>query len=318
MAKKASKTLIGTFVVSALTLAILAVWVFGSGKFFVDKLPYVMFFDGSVKGLNIGSPVVFRGVKIGSVTNIVLRYSYSNKSFLIPVYVELDPRAVITDKPISGGLQDKFSQLIEGGLRAQLQMQSFVTGQLMIYLDFFPDKKIRLVGLEDRCPEIPTIPSSIDEILKTAEEINWKKLFDKISNAVDGIDKAVNSKEFTASIKSLDEASRELRPVLLAIKDATTDIRKVVAKGDKIPEQVEQTLTVVQQTLTVAQKTLREAEQTLISYREIVSENSVLTHEINTTLEEVSSAVRSVRYLTDYLEQHPESLISGKKNSKGE
>ncbi|MDD5008086.1 MAG: MlaD family protein [Syntrophorhabdaceae bacterium] len=311
MAKKASKTLIGTFIVSALTLAILAVWVFGSGKFFADKLPYVMFFDGSVKGLNVGSPVVFRGVKIGTVTNIVLRYSYTNRSFLIPVYVELDPRAVITDRPLVSGQQDQFTQLIEKGLRAQLQMQSIVTGQLMIYLDFFPDKKIRLVGLEDRYPEIPTIPSSIDEILKTAEAINWKGLFDKISNAIDGIDKAVNSREFTSSIKSLDEASRELKPVLLAIKDATVDIRKIVAKGDKIPEQVEQTLT-------IANKTLQEAKQTLISYREIVSENSVLTHEINTTLEEVSNTVRSVRYLTDYLEQHPESLISGKKTSKGE
>ncbi len=190
-------------------------------------------------------------------------------------------------------------------------MQSFVTGQLMIYLDFFPDKKIRLVGLEDRYPEVPTIPSSIDEILKTAETINWKGLFDKISNAVEGIDKAVNSKEFTASIKSLDEASRELKPVLVAIKDATGDIRKIVKKGEKIPEQVEQTLA-------AAKKTLQEAEQTLVSYREIVSENSVLTHEINTTLDEVANTVRSVRHLTDYLEQYPESLISGKKTSKGE
>jgi len=307
MAKKASKTLIGTFVVSALTLAILAVWVFGSGKFFVDRLSYVMFFEGSVKGLNIGSPVVFRGVKIGAVTNIVLRYSYTNRSFLIPVYVELDPRAVITDRPLVSGQQDQFTQLIEKGLRAQLQMQSFVTGQLMIYLDFFPDKKIRLVGLEDKYPEIPTIPSSIDEILKTAEAINWKGLFDKISNAIDGIDKAVNSREFTSSIKSLDEASRELKPVLLAIKDATVDIRTFIAKGDKIPKQVEQTLAVMK-------KTLQEAQQTLISYRELVSENSVLTNEINTTLEEVSNTVRSVRYLTDYIEQHPESLISGKKD----
>jgi paraquat-inducible protein B len=311
MAKKASKTLIGTFVVSALTLAILAVWVFGSGKFFVDRLSYVMFFEGSVKGLNIGSPVVFRGVKIGAVTNIVLRYSYTNRSFLIPVYVELDPRAVITDRPLVSGQQDQFTQLIEKGLRAQLQMQSFVTGQLMIYLDFFPDKRIRLVGLEDKYPEIPTIPSSIDEILKTAEAINWKDLFDKITNAINGIDKAVNSREFTSSIKSLDEASRELKPVLLAIKDATVDIRTFIAKGDKIPKQVEQTLAVMK-------KTLQEAQQTLVSYREIVSDNSVLTHEINATLEEVSNTVRSVRYLTDYLEQHPESLISGKKTSKGE
>ncbi|OPY76108.1 MAG: Paraquat-inducible protein B [Syntrophorhabdus sp. PtaU1.Bin058] len=306
MAKKASKTLIGTFVVSGLTLAILAVWVFGSGKFFVDKMPYVMFFEGSVKGLNIGSPVVFRGVKIGSVTNIVLRYSYTNKSFLIPVYVELDPGAVITDRPLTSSKQDQFTQLIEKGLRAQLQMQSFVTGQLMIYLDFFPDKRIRLIGLEDKYPEIPTIPSSIDEILKTAEAINWKDLFDKITNAINGIDKAVNSKEFTSSIKSLDEASRELKPVLLAIKSVTSDIRTFIAKGDKIPEKVEQTLVVMK-------KTLQEAQQTLISYREIVSENSVLTHEINTTLEEISNTVRSVRYLTDYIEQHPESFISGKK-----
>src|SRR5512143_1986566 len=94
MSKKANKTLIGAFVVGAIALIIAGVVIFGSGKLFAPVRKFVMVFAGSVKGLNVGSAVIFRGVKIGAVTDIQLRVDPKNMTAVIPVYVEIDPRKI--------------------------------------------------------------------------------------------------------------------------------------------------------------------------------------------------------------------------------
>ena len=72
MSKKVSKTAIGAFVLGAIVLLVAGVLVLGAGKFFTKEHVYVTYFDGSVKGLNVGSPVMFRGVKVGEVKDITL------------------------------------------------------------------------------------------------------------------------------------------------------------------------------------------------------------------------------------------------------
>ena len=90
MSKRASPTVIGAFVVGAAILAVAGVAYFGGGKFLAKTTAYVAFFDGSLKGLNIGAPVTFRGVRIGTVTNIVVRFDSVDQSIRIPVYFELE------------------------------------------------------------------------------------------------------------------------------------------------------------------------------------------------------------------------------------
>ncbi|MGD1075416.1 MAG: MlaD family protein, partial [Thermodesulfovibrionales bacterium] len=97
MSKKASKTLIGAFVLGAVVLIVAGVVVFGGGKFFKKTINFVTFFEGSLKGLSVGSPVTFRGVKIGEVTNIVPRFNTKSMSVLIPVYIEINPETFQSD-----------------------------------------------------------------------------------------------------------------------------------------------------------------------------------------------------------------------------
>jgi paraquat-inducible protein B len=176
MNKKVSPTLIGAFVVGALALVVIAVLMFGSGRFFRTTKDFVLYFDGSVNGLRVGAPVKFRGVEIGSVKNILLRLETDQKALRIPVIIELELEK-FTSKGASGaGMEDPEAskQLIDSGLRGQLQMESFVTGLLFVGLDFFPDSPLKLVQTEGgryQYPEIPTQPTPLQVAGSKVNEI---------------------------------------------------------------------------------------------------------------------------------------------------
>ena len=141
MAKQANRMMIGGFVVLAVIIMAASLVVFGSGKFFQKTVKCVMYFDESVKGLSVGAPVLFQGVQIGSVTSIVLQVDPGKMQTQIPVIIEYEPEKfqVAASREMLRDPRKNIPKLIEKGLRAQLGMQSFITGQLVIELDFYPD-----------------------------------------------------------------------------------------------------------------------------------------------------------------------------------
>ena len=95
MGRQARKTLIGAFVVGAVALAAAGITVFGSGRFFQKRFTFVMFFSGSITGLSVGSPVEFRGVRVGQVTKIAAVFDPGKLTITIPVYIEIDPKSLV-------------------------------------------------------------------------------------------------------------------------------------------------------------------------------------------------------------------------------
>jgi paraquat-inducible protein B len=320
MSKPASKTLIGAFTAGAIVLAVLAVVIFGSGKFFKKTFVNVMYFHGSVKGLNVGSPVMFRGVRIGSVKNIELRYDARDLSFIICVYAEFDPDRMVYVGHEPG--TEHTGDLIAKGLRARLEAQSIVTGQLVINLDFFPGKPIKLMGLDKRYPEIPTIPSEIDEWLNLAEQIPIKEFATKAMHALEKLDNLVSSPHINSSLESIGEGLKEARavmakinaqiePVIADVRGSTQELRELVRKGQDVPQRLDSTLA-------AAESAMKQAEKTLAAAQEVASDDSNLVRELDSTLLEVSATARSFRFLGDYLQRHPEAIVQGKKTDKGD
>ena len=157
MSMRANPAVIGAFVVGAVVLLLVALLVWGGTGLFRTKLDYVLFFDSAVTGLNKGAPVLARGVKVGEVTDVQLRWGTP----LIAVYIALEPEAV--KGTAKGGPAQAIERAVrEDGLRAQLRMQSFVTGVLYVALDVRPDTPIVLRGLDPQVPELPTIPTDIE------------------------------------------------------------------------------------------------------------------------------------------------------------
>lgn len=345
MSKQANKTLIGGFLVGAVVLIAAGVLIFGSGRFLSEMRTFVMYFDGSVKGLDVGSPVVFRGVKIGSVTNIMIRADTDDLSVQIPVFIEVDPDRF--EKVEKGGrfIPVDVKRLREHGLRAQLQMKSMVTGQMMIELDFYPDKPVKLVG-DGTVPEIPTIPSSIEELAKRIEKVPVEEIFKKLLSAVEGIEKVVNSsgmQKLPASLNLTLEDTRKLvrnidekldslgssadetlkdygklarnidgkmEPLVTGFNETVRDIRKLVNNTDG---RIKQLAASVEETAEEVTETLAQAKETLST----VEEDSAVTYELTKMLKELASAAHSIRILADYFERHPDALVQGKGESGG-
>ncbi len=214
MSKQANTKLIGGFVLGAVALIVLGILLFGSGKLFSHQRKFVLFFEDSVKGLNIGASVDFKGVTIGTVTGIKIVLNKQDLSLLIPVFIEIDPNRITFDST-QGELKalverrgkekiETFTQLlVSRGLKAQLSMQSLVTGQLGIHLDFYPDRPMRLVGADPSYTGIRTTESSLSALSKTLENIPLAEIADKVEKTLDGIEKLVNSPKIEQTLVSL-------------------------------------------------------------------------------------------------------------------
>jgi len=341
MSKPANKTVIGIFVVGAIALVVIAIVVLGSGKFFKKTLRAVCYFDSSVGGLNIGAPVVFRGVRIGSVTDVALRFNTEDLSFAIPVHIEIDPSKMKAVGPVPKKLGENFKAMIDRGLRATLEMQSIVTGQMQVGLDFYPEKPAKFVSTDTDTPEVPTVRTAMQELTKKVEKIPIDELFAKILSAVEGIEKVVKSPEIPETVHSINEAVKEIKPLAANLGEAVKDVRKLVQNVDNrvgpLASSIEgtvndygklarsadnkietlslglgDTIKEIQKAVSSIEKTLVEAQLTLAQAKQTLSEDSTLSYEITETLQELQKGARSIRLLADDLKRRPESVLWGK------
>ncbi len=302
MSKQANPKVIGGFVIGAVVLVVAGILIFGSGQFMTEKLTYVLFFKGSLSGLNVGSPILFKGVKVGMVSDIVIRHDTRDHIFTNAVYVELEPDRVevVGDLTKPRDPQAVVELLVERGLRGQLVMSSFVTGQRAIEFALLPDTPAVLKGADPRYPELPTMPSAFAELTKTIQNLPIEPLVNDIRHAIQGIDQLVRSPEIMKTIRDLDES-------LLAIKELTR----------KVDGQIEPLTTSFVETLAVARGALKQAQETLATVKGIIEEDSLLHYQVTNALGELSAALHSVRVLADYLQQHPEAVFSGKTTPGG-
>jgi paraquat-inducible protein B len=359
MSKQANKTAIGVFVVGAVVLAVAAIIVFGSGKFFVKTDLFVAYFPGSVKGLRIGAPVVFRGVKIGEVTKMKLYSIRKDLAVVIPVIFKVDPDSIHDVGTVVGTDEKSDEQhmraMIERGLRARMDTQSFVTGQKMINIDFYPDTPVRLLGkdgidLGEDIFEIPTIKTLEQEIGKTLEEIPIGELAESLKNSLKGIEGFVTSDEFRKSLHYFKQTLKEARELVShvdkkidplfadveqTLKDAQAVLRNVDSQVDplagsiirtsdearKLVNNVNKRVRPIQADLAKTTKSLRTALETAENSLEevdgMVSENSEFRYQIDIFLREITLMARSLRSFADYLERNPDALIRGKVTREG-
>jgi paraquat-inducible protein B len=318
MSKRASPTLIGGFVAGAIALAIAGVAVFGSGRLFRDTDRYVLYFDSDVNGLKVGAPVKFKGVEIGSVSDIQLNITSmgvtstdnANPAY-IPVVVELDWGRI---RHKSGNTQlegPKVLRLaIQAGLRGRLALESLVTGVLYVQLDMYPGSKVRLSGEEVLpYPEIPTVPTPLEQaqmraskFLMKLEDVDIAGLIDSLGRTASGLDHLVNSPNLTHAIDSIDATIAAFDQTIESTQQLVEEIRASIPPLEAT----------IAKAANSADTSLQQAQTTLMRIDGLVDADSPLLYQLQMSMEEVANAARAVRVLTDSLERNPSSLVRGK------
>jgi paraquat-inducible protein B len=312
MAKQASKMMIGAFLIIALFLLIASLVVFSTNKFFTKTQKFVLYFNEPVKGLDIGSPVLFQGVAVGSVVSIDIIADPVKLTADIPVIIQIELDRIKMRKPgeILNPPKD-MPLLIERGFRGMLDLQSLISGKLLIELDFYPGTPLNLKNIDKEYVEIPTIPSTPSKLARALDKLDIEAIQTKLESALDGIANVSNNPDLAASVRRLKETlgdarklvnrvDRQVDPLAKNTKQTFKDIGKLARNLDGRVGGVATSL-----------------DKTLLSARGVISEDSPLVVDLQNTLKEISAMSRSIRELADYLEQHPETLIRGKKKPGG-
>jgi paraquat-inducible protein B len=242
----------------------------------------VMVFNESVRGLAVGAPVDFRGIDIGTVTAIKVEINPADQHINIVVEVDLYParlrtRALKAQAALTGKERTAFiNGMIARGLRAQLRTGNLLTGQLYVALDFIRDAPPAKLRSVGALLEIPTMPGSIEDLKASITSV--AKKLDKVDYEGISADLKDTLKSTTKMMKGLDASLADLTPETKAV---IAEARRALAAADRA-----------------------------------IAPESPLLQDTRAMMMEISRAAQAFRVLADYLERHPEALISGKKEEK--
>ncbi len=262
-------------------------------KDYAEKELFILNFDTSVRGLSPGAPVEFRGIQIGEVIDLKLEYDANTKSFEIPVLIVIEPgRLNLKEKSAPQDHKKVIEYLVAKGLRAQLKTGNLVTGLQYVALDFFPNTTPIRITYKGTYPVIPTLPTQIEEItskvgqfIAKLDKLPIEQIGSDLKDTLHGARRITNSPEIKETLQSLNAAVKEIQMLTAALRTGTAPELNAV---------------------------LKQAQLSLATSKAVLETDSPLQYRMKETLEELSDAARSLRVLTDYLENHPESIITGK------
>jgi paraquat-inducible protein B len=277
-------------------------------------------------------------VQIGQVSEILLHIDPRAEKVRIPVLIEIDPEQIgVGDRALR--IEDELlNQWIEQGLRAQLTIQSLVTGQLMVELDFHPRTPIKLVGAIAEHREIPTIPTDLEKFFKRFEEAPIERILANLESTLAALQEVMSSPELKGALKGLNETLSESRQLVQTLNqkaepaaanleetlaEITEFVRRLDARSASLSRELEAFLAESRGLVkdvdarigplsSNLEQSSAETRETMESLGHLVDEDSPVVQALTQSLEDFSEAARALRVLAEYLEHHPEALIHGK------
>lgn len=336
MKTKVSPTVVGLFVLGALLLGMVALFSFGGVSFFSKPERFIVYFDESIHGLDEGSPVKFRGVRIGRVVSLKVRAippatgDSGEPSSVVAVVCELSRDVVSNglDEPIDVSERDELQRLIDAGLRAQLGVIGYATGLLYVELDFYDPAAYPSRGrenVESAYLEMPAVPSKSAEFLRNLDEIlnnikgvdfpglaaETRGLLSDLRTQVKAADLASVSREWTAAGQAVSTlaSSPEIKAVLANAASASARLDRVLAELEKASgPSAEQFQLAIQD----ARAAMTQLTETTTVMKRFINAQQNLGDDASKAFSRLGEAADAVARLADFLERNPNALLSGR------
>ena len=340
MKRPFSPTLIGSFVVGAIGLLVVLLLAIGGQDLLQSKERAVMHFSGSVYGLQTGAPVVFRGVQVGTVDSIDVRWDEAAGNYVIPVIAELDAEVLrrlgVGVGAGTGGRSGDalLAPLLQRGLRAQLGMQSLVTGQLYVDLDLRPDRPVRALsppsGAARGLTEIPTQDATIQNLKNQLDGLDFRRLVNDISETARSVRELAAGPELKAGVAAAAAAASDIRRLAQRIEQnvgpLATSASQTLVRAGNAADQLGAAARRFEQASAHAgallapdsaliqrlQATADDVARSANALRLAADSESPLLQDTQQAARDVSRAARAVRDLARRLDDEPESLLKGR------
>ena len=313
---------VGLFILATLALLICGIIALGGGRYFSRDTEYVLYFDSSVNGLTIGSPVMLRGVPLGAVTRITLMTGASDTGVTTPVNIRINADNLVqaSGERVHDEVaeQEIIRDMISKGMRAQLQTSSFLTGQSRIQLDFYPDHKAQFLS-PNPLLEIPTIASPIESLQKSLGKIPVDELVANLEHSIVQINAFLSSGAIQRTFSAIEGTFTASQALLQDMKDVPSLLERVLANladsTDHLRAQTPAALTDLRTALKDFDLAFRQLQSFAQSSQQLVAPDSPLTNSLNRLLRDGSAAARSLRNFADTLERNPEAILRGRQGA---
>ncbi|OQW90011.1 MAG: hypothetical protein BWK72_01905 [Rhodoferax ferrireducens] len=322
---------VGLFVVLGIALLVTAVAFVLGGQLLTSREPVLMRFSGSVYGLKLGSPVVFRGVTIGAVTDIGLAHNSQADRIEIPVAAMLNRAAVLQLVPGQPNALQALTELINRGLSARLANQSLLTGQLYVDLDLRPGVARPSPGANaNGVPDIPTLPSTSQALQAQLEAVDLKAVLQDVAAIAQATRQILqdpqlkstlaNAAQLSADLRTLAQTvQREVKPLSTATQAtlaqagiAATALAQTAERLAQVAQRLDSTLAPDSPLVQSFQRTAAELTQTARALRHSAGDDSELVQNLNRAASDVARAARQMGDLAELLERQPDSLLRGR------
>jgi phospholipid/cholesterol/gamma-HCH transport system substrate-binding protein/paraquat-inducible protein B len=322
MSAKANYFKIGIFVISAAVIAIIAIIVLGVGTVFQHKVMIETYIDGSVQGLDVGSPFKFRGVKLGSVEEITFvgneyKFDRTSEKYLkygqyILVKASFEPSQDFTENEQRIFLE----RMIAKGLRVRLASQG-ITGAAFLEADYIDPEKFPPMKItwEPKTYYVPSVPSkitqlteSVETILEKLEEINVKRITDSLETIVSSIKKILNDVKVAKLTEQTGNLLAELRETNKRLDPFLTDASATMATVRRITGENEKPLTESLAALGELPEIFAQLKRTLRQFRYFVSSEE---QNIGVSTENMRVITGNLRDLTENAKKYPSQILFG-------
>ncbi len=322
MSVRANPTAIGLFMIGAVALTVLGVATLASKAWFGDRPTFISFFEESVNGLERGAAVKFQGVPVGTVSELLIQIDQVDKTFLVPVEYEIDLTRLTTEIGEFLHLDDEevLQRQIADGLRAQLQMESLVTGILYIELTYRPEASPPTrVARATGHPEIPTTPSllaafgteagslvaDVLQILfrvnEMLEEVDMQGLNEAVVASAQAVERLVGSPELQAAIDRVPAMADQFSRTLTEFEEL----------GDRLGDAIGPLQAGMEETLSETTLTVQAARRTMEEAQGMMTTDTGIGYGLEQTLISLTEAAEALRTLVITLERNPDMLIRG-------
>jgi paraquat-inducible protein B len=313
---------VGTFILGALGLCILAILFFGGMRWFTKNSDLVVFFRESLAGLDVGAPVTFDGARIGSVKSVAIRVSTETLSARIPVVLEIEQSRFTQSggKPVAERFD--YERLVKVGLRAQLALQSLITGQLRVDLKFLPDTPAQLVGAAEGLPEIPSVPSDLGQLRNDLTGLQLRQLSESAQRALSAV--ARLSDHLDADLvpvtkdvhETLATATQTLQSTNEAIHRVQTDASTALHDLDLLLIDGRQQLASrggeLSRTLITINHAAGEVETLLGSLNGLAEPRSAFRGNLEASVRDLAATASALRGFAQAVERNPNALLMGR------